>query len=74
MRIKNLTDSNFDQTIFGVKFDKGISLGHFNQNQLDKLKAIGRFEFAVINEPCPQCEIYKKEIEELKSKKKHKGD
>ncbi len=73
MRIRNLTDCNYDQSVFGIKFEKGVSLGHLNQNQLDKIQSFGLFQFEVLEEPCLNCNKLENEIILLKdqlSKKK----
>ena len=79
MRIRNTHDCNYDQTVFGVRFKDGVSQGDFNQDQLNRLKAIGTFPFVVIND-CLKCaekeiEIQKlnDELTELKSKKAKTG-
>ena len=72
MRIRNMADSNFSERIFGVQFVNGESVEHFNQNQIDKLRALGRFEFEIIDERCPNCEKLEKEIVELKKQLRKK--
>lgn len=66
MIIRNISDPNFTDVVLGVHFTNGISQGHFNSDQLSALKAIGRFEFVVIDDTCQFCDTYKKQIEELR--------
>jgi BMFP domain-containing protein YqiC len=43
-----------NDVVLGVTIKNGISETDFNQNQIDKLRAIGRFEFEVLND-CIKC-------------------
>jgi cell division protein FtsB len=58
MLVRNLTDKNFNQTVFGVQFENGI--GDLSENQIQKLRAFGSFEFEVLKDECKNC----KKIEE----------
>ena len=72
-----LSDNGFNESVFGVQFHNGI--GDLSDNQIQKLRAFGRWDFTILKEQCEKCPKLlventnlKLEVEELKAKLKVK--
>lgn len=65
MKVK-ISDTNFNETILGVQFHNGI--GELTDLQVDRLRAIGRWDFEILKPECEECKELKLKIAELEQR------
>jgi dihydropteroate synthase len=66
MLVRNLTDPLYNQTVFGVHFVNGVA--DMSDNQIQKLKAVGGFEWEIVKDECGNCKKVKEENIQLQKK------